>query len=80
MTWRQGGYAQDTAVLVVTPVRAAAVGATVFLARVHLVTVTPYDAVVRVTEERWWACALTGWAVLALAGGVRGLARACLSA
>ena len=81
MTWRQGGYAQDTAVLVVTPVRAAAVGATLFLARVHLAAIAPYNAVVRVTEERWWACALTGWAVLdCLAGGVRGLARACLSA
>jgi len=81
--WRQGGRARDAAVLVITPVCAAAVGATLFLARVHLAAVTPYDTVVRVTEERWWACALTGWGVLvilALAGGVRGLARACLSA
>ena len=81
--WRQGGRARDAAALVITPVCAAAVGATLFLARVHLAAVTPYDTVVRVTEERWWACALTGWVVLvilALAGGVRGLARACLSA
>lgn len=81
--WRRGGHARDTAVLVITPVCAAVVGAVLFLARVHLTAVTPYDTVVRVTEERWWACALTGWAVLvilALAGGVQGLPRACLSA
>jgi hypothetical protein len=81
--WRHGGHARDAAVLVITPVCAAAVGATLFLARVHLAAVTPYHAVVRVTEERWSACALTGWgvlAILALAGGVRDLARACLSA
>ena len=81
--WRRSGRAGDAAVLVITPVCAAVVGATLFLARVHLAAITPYDTVVRVTEERWWACALTGWVVLvilALAGGVRGLARACLSA
>ncbi len=81
--WRHGGRARDAAVLVITPVCAAAVGATLFLTRVHLAAITPYDTVIRVTEERWWACALTGWVVLgilALAGGVRGLARACLSA
>ena len=80
-TW--GWRARDAAVLVITPVCAAAVGATLFLARVHLPAVTPYASVVRITEERWWACALTGWAVLvilALAGGVPRLARACLSA
>ena len=67
----------------VTPICAAAVGATLFVIRVHLTAIAPYTTVVRVTEERWWACALTGWAVLAtltLAGGVRNLARACLSA
>jgi len=81
--WRRGGHARDAAMLVITPVCAAVVGATLFLARVHLAAITPYDTVVRVTEERWWACALTGWVVLvilALAGGVRGLARAYLSA
>ena len=79
--WRPSG--RDAAMLVITPVCAAVVGATLFLARVHLAAIAPYDAVVRVTEERWWACALTGWVVLVilvLAGGVRGLARACLSA
>ncbi len=81
--WQHSGHARDAAVLVITPACAAAVGATLFLARVHLPALTPYDMVVRVTEERWWACALTGCAVLvilALTGGVRGLARACLSA
>jgi Zn-dependent protease with chaperone function len=81
--WQHGRRARDAAVLVITAVCAAVVGATLFLARIHLAAVTPYDTVVRVTEERWWACALTGWAVLvilALAGGIRGLARACLSA
>jgi Zn-dependent protease with chaperone function len=81
--WRRSGRARDAAVLLITPVCAAVVGATLFLARVHLTAITPYDMVVRVTEERWWACALSGWVILvilALAGGVRGLARACLSA
>ena len=81
--WQRGRRARDAAMLVITPVCAAVVGATLFLARVHLGAITPYTTVVRVTEERWTACALTGWVVLvvlALAGGVRGLARACLSA
>jgi len=81
--WRRSGRVGDVAMLVIIPVCAAVIGATLFLARVHLAAVTPYATVVRVTEERWWACALTGWVVLvilALAGGVRGLARACLSA
>ena len=80
-TW--GWRARDAAVLVITPACAAVVGATLFLVRVHLPAVTPYATVVRITEERWWTCALTGWAVLvilALAGGVPRLARACLSA
>jgi len=78
-----GWRARDAAVLVITPACAAVVGAALFLARVHLAAVPPYVTVARVTEERWWACALTGWVVLvilALAGGVPRLARACLSA
>ena len=82
--WRRDrGDALGAATLVVTPICAAAVGATLFVIRVRLTAIAPYTTVVRVTEERWWACALTGWAVLAtltLAGGVRNLARACLSA
>jgi hypothetical protein len=81
--WRRSGHARDAEMLVIAPVCAAVVGATLFLARVHLTAIAPYDTVVRVTEERLWACALTGWVVLvilALTGGVRGLPRACLSA
>jgi Zn-dependent protease with chaperone function len=80
-TWRT--RAQAAAVPVITPVCAAAVGATLFLACVRLPAIAPYATVVHVTDEWWWACALTGWVVLVvlvLARGVRGLAWACLSA
>ena len=44
---------------------------------------TPAAAVLRAVEERWWTVTLAGWVVLvilALAAGIAGLARACISA
>ena len=65
------------------PVCAATAAAILFVPRSFPPPGAPAAAVVRAAEERWWTIALAGWAVLvvlALALGVAGLARACVSA
>ena len=69
--------------LVVTPVCAAVVAAALFLTHVHPGVRLPAVTLNLMAQETWWVCALTGWIVLvilALAGGVAGLSRACVSA
>jgi len=68
---------------VLAPVCAATAAAVLFLPRSFPPPGAPAAVVVRAAEERWWTIALAGWAVLvilALAAGVAGLARACVSA
>ncbi len=65
------------------PACAALIGTTLFLPHSLVRRSAGQDIVLRVGIERWWLCTLIGWivlAVLALSGGVPGLARAWVSA
>ena len=65
------------------PVGAAVIGAAVFLSRRHPDASQSGAVLLRWLQEDGWVCAFTGCAVLvilALARGIPGLARACLSA
>jgi hypothetical protein len=65
------------------PVCAALIGATLFLPHSLVRRGAGLDVFARVGIEHWWLCTLIGWivlAVLALSGGVPGLARAWVSA
>jgi Zn-dependent protease with chaperone function len=65
------------------PVCAALIGTTIFLPHSLVRRGAGPDIFLRVGSERWWLCTLIGWivlAVLALSGGVPGLARAWVSA
>jgi Zn-dependent protease with chaperone function len=71
-----------TAASLVTPILVATATAVIFFPHDHTV-VSSGAAAVRLAEEQWWAATLAGLAVLivlSLGRGVRGLARACVSA
>ena len=67
----------------ITPRRAAMIAVAVLVAQGHL-DEPPNEAIfLQWFQENWWVCVFTGWAVLAilvLARGMAGLARACVTA
>lgn len=80
-TFSQSPHIRAAAAL--SPVCAAVAAATLFLPHSYPPPGTPAAAVLRAVEEQWWTITLAGWSVLvilALAAGIAGLARACVSA
>ena len=78
-----GAAVRDTISAALIPVGAAIIGAAVFLSQRHPDASQSGAVLFRWLQEDGWVCAFTGCAVLvilALARGIPGLARACLSA
>jgi Zn-dependent protease with chaperone function len=67
----------------ITPAAAAVIAVAVLMAQGHLDEPPNAAIALQWFQENWWVCAFTGWAVLVilvLAGGMAGLARACVTA